>query len=138
MRGDDGLGPLFVEAFDSLELEGVETVALDGEPTRLLDAWRDRHRVVVVDAVVAGDSPGTIHRLVLGRDPFPGATSQRSSHGSGLAEAVALSEALGGLPTELVVFGVEPADVTPGLGLSSPVAAVLDDLVAMVRAEVEP
>jgi len=138
MRGDDGLGPaaadLLTEQLDPDE--GVEVITLDGEPTRLIEEWRGRDLVVVIDAVRRGGVGGALHRIefddVIGVDRGPSA----SSHHGGLAEAVALGEILERLPHELVVHGIEPVDMSTGSDLSPEVRSALPRLVDAVIAEV--
>lgn len=136
MRHDDGVGPAAVERLRRDDSPGVDYLALDGESTRLLEAWRDRERAVVIDAVRSDTSPGRLHRLELGRDDVPTAPPATSTHGGGLAEAVELGRELQRLPATLVVLGVEAEDLSPGEGLSSAVAAALPTLLERVRAEV--
>lgn len=139
MRRDDGVGHALLDELDPTTLEtdtAVDLVALDGESTRLIEAWRGRRRAIVVDAGGRGDAPGSIHRLQVGLDELPGWTSSASSHAPGLAEAVALGEAVDVLPEELIVLAVEPADMSPGEGLSGPVASAMPDLAEQVRREV--
>ena len=77
-RGDDGIGPKTIDALAALGADGpdAELVTLDGEPGRLVAAWQDRSRVVVVDAIVAGDPQerSTASR----RTPAPGSTRSRA------------------------------------------------------------
>jgi hydrogenase maturation protease len=136
-RGDDGVGPVAVERLARLPdvVDHVDLLELDGESSRLLDAWTGRPRTIVVDAVRMGDEPGTIHRVEVGHDPLPLATDP-STHAAGLAHAVALGRSLDRMPGHLLVVGVEPASVADGEGLSPQVAAALDELVALVRTEV--
>lgn len=137
MRRDDGVGPAMIERLriDSDLPSTVELLALDGEPTRLIGAWEGRRRVVVIDATRNGGEPGTIYRidpltvgLQLGRP-------NRSSHGAGLGVAIELAGALGRLPEELVVIGVEPAELCAGPDLSPTVERALPDLVDHVKEE---
>jgi hydrogenase maturation protease len=136
MRRDDGAGPAVVEALRS---EEVDAIALDGEPARLLEAWSGAALAVVVDAVL-GDEPGRVRSVEVVRDGTVvagvGATAGGcgGTHGAGVAEAVALGEALGRLPDRLVVCSVGAADVGQGPGLSPAVAAALPTLVAAARA----
>jgi hydrogenase maturation protease len=120
----------------------VRVASLDGEPTRMLDAWNGAELAVVVDAMASGAEPGTIERWEIDCSPTGslhiGASttgSARSTHGSGLAEALALGRALGRLPERLVVYAVEGADFRAGPGLSTPVDAVVGLLVARVMEE---
>ena len=135
MRGDDGIGPAAIARLAGTP--GVDLTVLDGEATRLVQAWRDRTRVIVIDATRRGDPAGTIHRIDLGSGVAPGTTRPTSSHGAGLAEAIALAEILDARPESLVVFGVEPADLSHGEGLSDAVASALDPLVDLVRSAIE-
>lgn len=137
MRRDDGVG---LAAMDHLEdgtlpSSAIEIRTLDGEPARLIEAWKGRHRVIVVDAAKAGSSPGTIHRIEVGVDPLPDWANVASSHSAGLAEAIALARALDALPQELIIYGVEPADVEMGEGLSDTVDAAVPDLVRRITEE---
>lgn len=134
MRGDDGIGETVIHQLAHTELalhehHEIDLLLLDGEGTRLLDAWRGRELVIVVDAVRGGDEPGSIHRVEVGVDPLPPWSRSTSSHGAGLAAAIDLARLLDVLPRELVVFGVEPGDLSMGEGLSPEVMAVVPRLV---------
>jgi len=137
MRHDDGIGPAAVAELQAFgdDRAMVEHLTLDGESTRLLEAWGGRDLAIIIDALRSGSEPGQVRRLELGRDELPTPPPGVSSHRSGLAEAVDLGRALDRLPNQLVVFGVEAVDLSPGQGLSRPVAAALPALVATVRAE---
>ncbi|GGO16682.1 hypothetical protein GCM10010116_33670 [Microbispora rosea subsp. aerata] len=56
---------------------------------------------------------------------LPAARWRGASHALGLADAVALGRALGRLPGELLVVGVEGADFTPGAPMTPPVLAAV-------------
>lgn len=139
MRRDDGVGPAAVACLEHGDLalgEGeAELIALDGEPARLLDAWRGRRRAIVIDAARSDEAAGFVHRVEVGRDPLPPWTTGSSSHSAGLAEAVALATTLDRLPQQLIVFGVESDDVSLGEGLSSAVSAALPVLIEQVAIE---
>ncbi|MGI9614985.1 MAG: hydrogenase maturation protease [Acidimicrobiales bacterium] len=137
MRSDDGVGPVAVERLAASDLgDDVELLSLDGEPTRLIDAWRERRFGVVVDAIAGGAEPGTIHRVEVGVDAMPGWSSGPSSHLGGVAEAVAFAEVLMRSADRLIVYGIEPLTVAEGIGLSPAVAASVPTLVARIRSEV--
>ncbi len=133
MRRDDGVGPAAVALLEDSPPPGTDVVGLDGEATRVIDAWQGRNRAIVIDAVLTGEPAGTIHEVEVGRDALPDWHPGPSSHGAGVAEAVALGRALGRLPEELIVLGVEPADVSHGPDLTAAVADALPGLVDRVR-----
>ncbi len=113
----------------------VELVLTDGEPTRLIEAWTGAELAVVVDAVRADPPrPGRVHRFVLDR-PLAGATRTASSHGFGLDDAIRLALALDRMPGKLIVHAIEAADLTQGTGLTSPVAAAVDEVAGAVLSD---
>ena len=140
-RGDDGVGRVVARRVAALDLPGVDVVEADGDAARLLDLWRDRPTVIVVDGVTSGTeedpAPGTLHRFQLddGLPDLPAGFARASTHGFGLAEAVALGRVLGNLPARLIVHGVEVGDVAAGASLSPAVAAAVPVLVERVRSE---
>jgi hydrogenase maturation protease len=134
-RADDGLGPAVIDALEAGVVDGVDLLKLDGEPARLVMAWEGRELVVVIDAVRTGACPGTVHVL----DPLDRelvSPPSPSTHGAGVASAVALGRALDRLPGHLLVLGVEPERLDHGDELSPPVAAAFDEVVRLVREEV--
>ena len=134
-RRDDGVGHAAAEAFAE-HLPAIKVVLLDGEPTRLVDAWEGHQVAIVLDAVRRGDPPGTSHRCEVGTEPLPEAFLHPSTHGAGLESAVALGRALDRNPEVLIVFGIEPADMTEGNELSEVVEAALPSLVDRLAEEV--
>jgi hydrogenase maturation protease len=127
-RGDDGAGVAAARM-----VRGAEVRLANG--LELLDAWEGFDAVVVIDAAQSMGAPGRVHRLDGLSDELPPALSQASTHGFGVAEAVAMGRALGRLPGRLVVYAIEAADFSPGAGLSSAVAAALPGLVAQDEGE---
>ncbi|MBQ0988209.1 hydrogenase maturation protease [Streptomyces sp. F63] len=115
---------------------GTELRECDGDPGRLIGLWEGAELAVVVDAAHAHPpSPGRVHRLELDRRRL-WRNGAAGSHGLGLGEAVELSRALGTLPARLVVYAVEGADSALGTGLSAPVAAAVEPLVARIESEI--
>ncbi|MEU7166753.1 hydrogenase maturation protease [Streptomyces morookaense] len=140
-RRDDGVGPAVVARLQARAADrplpaGTTLSACDGDPGRLIALWEDAGLAVVVDAAHARPGhPGRVHRLEPdGRGcPQPGTAG---THGLGLAEAVALSRALGRLPRRLIVYAVEGADISLGTGLTEAVAAAVDPLAERIEADI--
>jgi hydrogenase maturation protease len=67
-RGDDALGPLFVERVEALNLPGVECLTdFQLQVEHALDLL-DRERILFVDASVEAEAPYRQHRLSPARD----------------------------------------------------------------------
>ncbi|MFY1671531.1 hydrogenase maturation protease [Plantactinospora sp. WMMB334] len=132
-RRDDGVGPAVVALLRGRDLPGVRLVDCDGETGRLLELWCDADLVILVDAVrTRQPRPGRIHRRSMHHAAVAGRPA--SSHGSDLGAAVELARALGRLPRLLLLYAVEAADTSFGVGLSPAVAAAADRLAAEVTA----
>jgi len=132
---DEGVGVRVVEALGREVLpEGVELLDGGTAGADLLDTLAGRRKVVVIDALDAGAEPGAVVRLAGGElAPHDGPLSL---HEIGLAETLAMARQLGCAPHEVVVIGVQPGDVSPGLELTEPVARVVPKVVEFVLEEV--
>ncbi|MFP4616259.1 MAG: hydrogenase maturation protease [Thiohalorhabdus sp.] len=128
--GGDRVGWTVVEALRA-EAEAswpaVRLAALDRPGPGLLPHLEGVGHAVLVDAVRSGAPPGTLHRF-RHLDELP-AAEPLSSHGFGLAEALALAGRVGVL-SEWVVVGVEADARTP------PAEAVVARAAQAVREEV--
>ncbi|HEX2522283.1 MAG TPA: hydrogenase maturation protease, partial [Terriglobia bacterium] len=71
-----------------------------------------------------------------GAQPLPARLLHYSSHGFGVAEAVALAQSLNQLPHRIVIFGIEGKNFAVGAPLSPEVEAALNTLAEHIRAEV--
>ena len=127
-RGDDGVGIVVAGIAGALAGVPVRTV---NDPFDIVDAWGFAQRAIVIDATRGASEPGVVTVFDVRSDSFPPAFQSSSSHGLGVADAVALGKALGRLPRLLVVIGVEGATFD-GEGLSPEVAAAVDDAVGAV------
>ncbi len=127
-RGDDAVGWWVIEQLDGL----CDTSRSAGDPAGLIEAWRGRSRVVVVDATRRGVPPGTVCTVDLLEETLPSG-AVRSSHGLGPVEAVELARALDDLPAELTLVGIEGLSWGLGAELTEPVQAAGRRAVEMIR-----
>ncbi|OGO49904.1 MAG: hypothetical protein A2Z30_08195 [Chloroflexi bacterium RBG_16_64_43] len=131
LRGDDGIGPAVIRALGAREDLPSDVTVLDGglagvETVLLL---KDAARAIVVDAAEQGLAPGEWRRLpVAAVLEQTASTGGGSWHAAGLAQALALGQALDTLPPDIVVYAVQPlrADFSPGL--SEPVQGAIPTL----------
>ena len=148
--GDDGVGFAVLDAARADLPAEVVVHELDGEAGRVLEAWEGCRAAVIVDAALSGSPPGTVHRVVVDApDPSlawngPGPRvlglnlpAHASTHGAGVAEALALGGVLGRRPHEVVLVGIEGARFGPGDGLSHEVVHALPGAVRLLVAEAE-
>lgn len=85
--------------------EPPDILKLDRPGVNLLDTMQPYDRVILIDAIVSEEhAPGTL--LKLQPEELETTQSLQSSHGFGVAEALALGESLGNLPKELEIRGI--------------------------------
>ncbi len=130
---DEGVG---VHVAHALMAEGTpEGVTVLDVGTAILDALFEMEkadRIIVIDAVMAeGGVPGSVYRMPL--DAFCSPRCIASLHGFDISRVLALA-GRSELP-EIIVIGVEPAQIDWSLELSEPVARVLPEVVRIVREE---
>lgn len=136
LLSDEGVGVRAIEAMARLDLPpGVELVDGGTSGADLVDLIADRRKVIVVDAIDAGAEPGTLFRL--GPDDLvPDEGQPISLHQLGLVESLLIARCLRCSPREVVIFGVQPKRIAPGLDLTSEVAAVVPQVIRAVLAEI--
>ncbi|MDQ3178571.1 MAG: hydrogenase maturation protease [Actinomycetota bacterium] len=131
---DDGFGSEVAQrlsgrpSLDGVRVEdyGIRGVHLAYE---LLEGY---DLVVLIDALPRGEPPGTLFVFepdVDGFDDVP----PLDSHQMDPRAVLGMVAELGGEVGRVLLVGCEPADVGDGIGLSPPVAAVVDDAATMVE-----
>lgn len=138
LMGDDGVGVLAVERLLGRPDLPPGVTIMDGGTAGLgliplIEGYR---RVVLVDAVLMGEAPGTVRRFKWQEASVAGREQPLSLHQSDLADALALAEALGCLPPEVIVFGVQPQHTDWEQPLSEVVARALPGLIDALLTEV--
>jgi len=134
LNTDEGLG---VHALTLLQREtGVRTSVefLDGGTLglNLLPLIEETSHLLLLDAVNAGGDPGSVVELSKEQIPlFAGV--KLSQHQLTFQEVLGLAFVRGKFPEHLHLIGVQPADISIGVGMSDAVLRVLPDV--LKRAE---
>ncbi|HZP18494.1 MAG TPA: hydrogenase maturation protease [Terriglobales bacterium] len=130
-RGDDAAGILVAQRLREL---GLEARTCSGDPLALIDAWSGADDVIVVDAVTSGAPAGSI-RTFDAQDPAVFLNPSASTHGMGVAEAIAMARELDRLPARLRIFAIEGRRFDLGAGLSPEVKRAVNKLVRQLAAQ---
>lgn len=138
VMSDDGVGIRIVQHLADWYRFPEDVILFDGGTLGLdiLPRLEGIDRLLVVDAIDNGASPGTLIRLVGDEVPFALA-SKVSPHQMGLKDLLAVADLQGILPGEVVLAGIQPASVEMGLELSDQVSEGLGGLAGLVLAELE-
>jgi len=122
-RGDDSAGLLVAERLHQL---GIEVSTCTGEATDLVEAMDGANEMLVVDVVTTGAPAGTIHEWHDGTPEFQ--HNAATTHALGVAEGIALAEALGRLPDRLHVYSIEGKIFEVGGEISAELREAADEL----------
>ncbi|MDM8006215.1 MAG: HyaD/HybD family hydrogenase maturation endopeptidase [Phycisphaerae bacterium] len=132
---DEGVGVRVIEAMRGMDLPpGVELVDGGTAGADLLDIISDRRKVIVIDAVDAGLEPGTILRLHV-EDLADAGRPLVSLHEIALTETLAAARIIGSMPDEVIIWGIQPKDLSPGDILSAEVVSAVPRLIERVLVE---
>lgn len=135
-RRDDGIGPVIIRRLQAEPpLMGIDWQDGGADGFTLLDYLPQYEQVVLIDAVEMGATPGDVKVLTPAEARLKVQADALSTHGFGLAEALALIERLG-LQTDLRIIGVQVKDVRFGEGLSPEVALKIEDILTLVKAQI--
>ena len=134
---DEGVGIHAVEAMQAMQLpEQVEVLDGGTSGADLIDEIADRPKVIVIDAVKADCKAGTVFRFSAD-DLMNEGGRTISLHEFGLVETLIAARHLGCAPQQVVIFGIQPKQFTPGLELSQEVAEVLPKVIEQVLNEAQ-
>jgi hydrogenase maturation protease len=119
LRSDDGIGPAVIEWLRKHELpQDVEVIDGGTAGLDLVAMMMSHRRAIIVDAANMNRTPGEWVRFTPDIVQLKNNDLKVSLHNAGLTEALALGAALGTLPDEVIVYGVQPARIDWSVGLS--------------------
>ena len=134
---DEGIGVHIAQTMQELPSpDGIEMEVVDGGTLPDVIPLEGVDKLIVVDAVKGGGEPGTIYRF----HPDDIRTEygiNTSLHQVTLLENLWMMERFGHKPEEVIIIGVEPADISAGLelstGLQERVPLIIDTVMNEVR-----
>ncbi len=127
-RGDDAAGVLVAR-----RVHGGRAIEWS-DCSVLIELWNSADHVIVVDAMRSGLPPGTIRRFDALSEHLPAHTFP-TTHAFGVAETVELARAMGKLPQQLTIYGIEASAVDVGSHLSDEVAEAVERVVSEIDSE---
>jgi len=131
--GDDGFGVEVARRLAERELPEWVTVADYGISGMHLayDLSDGFDRAILIDAMSRGGAPGTVY-VVEPERPLIADGGLVDAHGMQPDVLLGMLGILGSEAGQMLIVGCEPESSAPGIGLSGPVAAAVDDAVRTV------
>jgi hydrogenase maturation protease len=137
VHSDDGAGVHAVQRLQRDPRVPPDVVIIDGgtQGLSLLPHLSGFDRLLVIDAIDAGEAPGTLLRLEgQALADMPG---KASVHQLGFSDLMVAMKLLGDLPSEVIVFGVQPKSTEWSADLTPSVEKALGPLIEEVVAQLE-
>jgi hydrogenase maturation protease len=137
LMGDEGIGPALLERLRRHPLLSPQIDLLDtaGSILNALHALKDRRKVVFLDCALMGLQPGDYRRFLPSQAQSAKTLPGLSLHEGDLLGMLETARLLGETAEEVVIFGIEPERVEPGIGLSATLAARLAQYVDEIMKE---
>lgn len=134
---DEGVGIHIIRELQKRKLPpGVEVLDGGVGGWDLLHYFSRAEKVLILDAAEMGLEPGAVVRLDPGQLSMPGKEVPFSAHEIGLAEVIELGRALANDSLNIVIFGIQPKEISWGMELSPEVAAVIPQVITAVFQEI--
>jgi len=115
---DEGIGVRIIERLKQRQFpEDVELVDGGTAGADLIDILSDRHTVFIVDSAQSNAIPGTLLKFST-ENCTPQEVSSLSLHELDIPQTLAMTRLLGCAPEKVVIFGIVPETIAPGLELS--------------------
>jgi len=138
--GDDKLGWEVVTVLQQLQSlkqftpEQLHLACYDRPGMALLDKIRVAQSVFLIDAVKTGAAVGTLH--LFKNEEIEALGNPFSSHALGIAEAIKMGAILNLLPQNIVLYGMEIADVQMQFSISPPIEQAIKVLSSRVESDI--
>ena len=131
---DEGLGVFAMHALHAQLGTRADVEWIDGGVMglSLLPLVEECSHLLVLDAIDSGQPGGTLIELAKDEILLYNAIKM-SEHQLGFQEVLGLAKFRQALPRELHLVGIQPADLSVGVGLSAPVTACLPQVVKRSR-----
>lgn len=133
---DDGFGIHMIRNLvDKIDPGEVELIDAGTAPDIFSMLGEHIEKLVIVDGADGQEEPGTIYRLSRA-DIEAGSSSPVSLHEIGLSENLKILELMNPKLKKVTLFGVQIADINPGIELSKVVAEAMPKVTGLILEEI--
>ncbi len=139
LMADEGIGVYLVERLTESAGGYPEIDFLDAGTGGLavLHAIEGRQKAIFLDCAYMGQEPGSVRRFVPEEVRSAKVLAHQSLHEADLLRIIDMARQLGQAPDEVVIFGIEPERVEPGLGLSPTLMNRIESYLTVIERELK-
>ena len=114
----------------------VEFLDLGTASFRVLHAIAGKARALFIDCALMEEAPGTLRRFTLDEVRTRKSLPQLSLHEGDLLHTLDLAQKIEECPPTVVIFGIQPEDISPGEALSPALTASFAEYVRAIEEEI--
>ena len=134
---DEGIGirlasELLVHLADN---PNVDVLDLGTGGISVIHAIAGRKKVIFIDCAIMGKSSGCIYRFTPEQANSKKVQMRYSLHEGNLLNSIELSRNLGECPDNIIIFGIEPKEITHGEGLTSQLENNIQQYIQIIMEE---
>ena len=140
LRHDDGIGLVLLRYLQEHKKKLSRTIELiDGGTSgmNLLHILEKYETIILIDAVDFKGIPGEIKKFSVDEIKSQKIPILLSTHETDFLTVFSLATQLGKTPTDLEIFGIQPKNISPGIGLSPELQKVLRLLQNQILNEIQ-
>jgi hydrogenase maturation protease len=133
LQKDDGIGVHIVNNMIDKGAKTPDVEYLDGGTAGydLLDSMKGRKKIIIIDALKADDSPGSVYRFPA--EKLTMSTTGFSLHDAGVPSMIKMLDIMGEKP-EIEIIGIVPEDITSlDIGISKSLEASIPRVMEIVH-----
>lgn len=133
LLSDEAIGVRIVEALERRFQLPSHVEVLDGGTAgmELMEMMANRDHLIVTDAVLTGDAPGSV--VVLHDEEIPALFTRKvSPHQLGLSDVLMALRLTDEFPRRLTLVGVVPESLAPGIGLTPTISRTIEPALVQV------
>jgi len=134
---DEGVGIHAVRELPKRTLPpGVEVIDGGVAGIRLLDWFSEAQKLLLIDAAEMGLEPGAVARFTPEDVRFQSGDLKLSTHDVALPEVLAIARAVNQCPSEVIILGIQPKEISWGMELTPEVRGAVPKVVELVLEEI--
>jgi hydrogenase maturation protease len=114
----------------------VEFITGDTSGLDILEQFKGRDKIIIIDAAQTIDPPGTLYRLEKKDLNIFNPGEKVSMHNINLHDIVNLASFLGQAIPDIIIIAVNVKDITPGESLTKEVESKIPEIIALVYKEI--
>ena len=137
LMADEGIGVHLVERLleSADQYPAVDFIDAGTGGLSILYQIEERRKAILIDCAFMDEPPGTIRRFTPDEVQSVKVLAHQSLHEADLMQIIALARQLGQAPGAIVIFGIQPQRVEPGLGLSRTLMERIEEYISVILQE---